>query len=80
MPWALRRAGLWVVFLDGVFLEQDGDEGGGGDGDEGSDDAGEGGAEEQGDEDGEAHEVDAGAHDARGEDGVFDVDVDDDRR
>src|SRR3982074_2730461 len=64
------------VFLDGVLLEQDGDEGGGGDGDEGSDDAGEGGSEEEGDEDGEAHEVDAGTHDARDENGVFDVDVD----
>src|ERR1700730_9987684 len=65
------------VLLDGIFVEKNGDEGGGGDGDEGSDDAGEGGSQEQGDEDGKAHEVDAGAHDARGEDGVFDVDVDD---
>jgi hypothetical protein len=62
--------------LDGVFLEENGDEGGGGDGDEGSDDSGEGGSDEQGDEDGEAHEVDAGLHDAGGEEGVFDVDVD----
>lgn len=35
----------WELVLDGVFLQQHGDEGGGGDGDEGSYDAGEGGAE-----------------------------------
>src|SRR5437879_5638564 len=64
------------VFLNGVFVEQDGDEGGGGYRNQGSDDAGEGGAQEQGDEDGEAHEVDAGAHDAGDQDGVLDVDVD----
>jgi hypothetical protein len=68
--------GLGCVLLDGVLLDQDGDEGCSGDGDQGSDDAGEGGAEEQGHEDGEAQEVDAGTHDAGGEDGVFDVDVD----
>jgi hypothetical protein len=62
--------------LDGVFLQKDGDEGGGGDGDEGSDDACEGSAEEQRDEDSEAHEIDAGTHDARGEVDVLDVDVD----
>src|SRR5438045_1746952 len=64
------------VFLDGVFVEQDGDKGGRGDRNERSDDAGEGGSQEQGDEDGEAHEVDARTHDAGDEDGVFDVDVD----
>ncbi len=63
--------------LDGVFLEQDGDEGGGGDGDESSDDPGEGGSKEQGDKNGKAHEVNAGTHDAWGENGVLDVDVDD---
>ncbi len=63
--------------MDGVLLQKNGNEGGGGNGDEGSDDAGEGGSEEQGDEDGETHEVDTGAHDARNQDGVFDVDVDD---
>ena len=68
--------GLVPVILDCVFFEEYGDECGGGDGDEGSDDAGDGGADEQGDEDGESHEVDAGAHDPRGENGVFDVDVD----
>ncbi len=73
--WALK--GGASVLLDGVLLQKNGDEGGGGDRDEGSDDAGEGGSQEQGDEDGEAHEVDAGTHDARDEDGVFDVDVDD---
>jgi hypothetical protein len=72
------KAGRWEgsFSLDGVFLEKNGDEGGGGDGDEGSDDAGKGGPQEQGDEDGEAHEIDAGTHDAGDEDGVFDVDVD----
>ena len=64
------------VVVDGVLVEQDGDEGGGGDGDEGSHDAGEGGADEEGNEDGDAHEVDRGLHDARGEDGVFEIDVD----
>jgi hypothetical protein len=62
--------------VDGVLLEEDGDEGGGGDGDEGADDAGESCSEEEGDEDGETHEVDAGAHDAGDEDGIFEVDVD----
>jgi hypothetical protein len=62
--------------LDGIFFEEHGDEGGGGDGDERADDAGERSAEKKGDENGEAHEIDAGTHDARGEDGVFDVDVD----
>jgi hypothetical protein len=65
------------VLLDGVLLEKDGDQGGGGDGDECSDDAGKGCAQQQGDEDGKAHEIDAGAHDAGDEDGVFQVDVDD---
>lgn len=65
------------VLLDGVLLQKDGDEGGGGYGDEGSDDAGKGRAQQQGDEDGKAHEIDAGAHDAGDEDGVFQVDVDD---
>jgi hypothetical protein len=65
-----------LVLLDCVFLQQNGDEGGGGDGYQGSDDAGEGGSQEQRDEDGEPHEIDAGAHDARDEDGVFEVDVD----
>jgi hypothetical protein len=76
--WAVENCatGLFSVFLDGVLLEQDGDESGGGDGDEGSDDAGEGRSQEEGDEDGEAREVDAGTHDARDEEGVFDVDVD----
>src|SRR5258705_7046022 len=71
-----RRDGGSSAFLDGVFLEQDGDEGGGGDRDEGSDDAGQGGSQEEGDEYGKAHEVDAGTHDAGDEDGVFDVDID----
>ena len=62
--------------MDGVLLEENGDEGGGGNRDESADDACEGGAEKQGYQDGEAHEVDAGAHDAWGENGVFDVDVD----
>jgi hypothetical protein len=65
-----------LVSADGVFLEQNGDEGGGGNGDKRSGDAGEGGSEEEGDEYGEAHQVDAGAHDARDEDGVFEVDID----
>src|SRR5882757_5098788 len=73
----VRQEWLFRVFLDGVLLEEDGDEGSGGDGDEGSDDAGEGGSEEKGDEDGEAHEVDAGAHDAWGEVSILDVDVED---
>jgi hypothetical protein len=64
------------VFLDHVLLEQDGDQGCGGDRDKGSHDAGEGGSKEERDQDGKAHEIDAGAHDARDEDGVFDVDVD----
>ena len=59
-----------------VLVHDDGDEGSGGDGDEGSDDAGKGCASEQRDDDGEAHEVDAAAHDAGGEEGVFDLDVD----
>jgi hypothetical protein len=62
--------------LDEVLVHEDGDEGGGGDGDEGADDAGELGAGDEGDEDGEAHEVDALAHDAGDEVGVLDVDVD----
>ena len=76
--WGVESGVHWTgsVLLDGIFVEKNGDEGGGGDGDEGSDDAGKGGSQEQGDEDGEAHEVDAGTHDARGEDGVFDVDID----
>jgi hypothetical protein len=74
--WAVERRPTRLIFVDSVLLEQDGDEGGGGDGDESSDDAGQGGSQEQGDEDGEAHEIDAGAHDPRDEDGVFDVDVD----
>jgi len=72
-----RKNGAGSVFLNGVLLEKDGDESGGGDGDESADDAGESGSEEEGDEDSEAHEIDAGAHDARGEDRIFDVDVDD---
>jgi hypothetical protein len=64
------------ILLDGVLLEKNSDEGGGGDGDESADDTGEGGSEKKGDENGKAHEIDAGAHDARDEDGVFDVDVD----
>ena len=62
--------------MDEVLVQEDGDEGGGGDGDQGADDAGQLGPGDEGDEDGKAHEVDAVAHDARGEDGVFDVDVD----
>ncbi len=64
------------VALDGVFVQENGDEGRGGDGDEGPDDAGEGCSEKECDQDGEAHEIDAGAHDARGEEGALDVDVD----
>lgn len=73
-----RRCNFWgdSVFLDGVLLEEHGDDGGGGDGDEGSSDAGEGGPEEQSNENGEAHEIDAGAHDAGGEHGVFEVQID----
>ncbi len=63
------------VFFDGVFVEEDGDEGGSGYGDQGSYDAGYCRAQEEGDEDGQAHEVDAGAHDAGGEEGVLQVDV-----
>jgi hypothetical protein len=68
--------GSLTVFLDSVFLQEHGDEGGGGDGDERTDDAGEGSSEEEGDEDGEAHEVDARTHDAWREVGVLQVDVD----
>ena len=66
---------LGEVFLDEVLVHEDGDEGRGRDGDQGPDDAGQFGADDEGDEDGEAHEIDVLAHDARGEDGVFDVDV-----
>ena len=61
--------------LDCVFLEEDYDEGGGGDRDHGSYNAGEGCADEEGDENGEAHEVDAAAHDAGREDGALEVGV-----
>src|SRR5271154_4616894 len=74
--WAVEsRAGRDSVFLDGVFLEENGDESGCGDRDERTDYAGICGAKEKSDEDGETHEIDAGAHDARGEDGVFQVGV-----
>src|SRR5580704_2062707 len=66
---------LYVILLDEVFIHEDRDEGGGGDGDQSSGDAGELGADDEGDDDGQAHQIDAGAHDARGEVGVFDVDV-----
>ena len=68
---------LCPIFLHCVFLQQYGEEGGSGNGDERSGDSGEGGSEEQRDEDGEPHEVDAGAHDPGDEVGVFEVDVDD---
>ena len=64
------------VALDGVFIKQDRDERGCGNGDERADDAGESGTDQQGDKDGDAHEIDRGLHDARCEDGVLDVDVD----
>ncbi len=67
--------GFGVAF-DGVFIEQDGDESGGRNGHKGANDTGEGGSDKEGDKDGDAHEVDGGLHDAGGEDGVFDVDVD----
>ena len=70
------QTGGWGVLSDGVFVEEDRNERGGWDGDEGSDDAGESGAEEKGYEDGEPHEIDAGPHDARDEEGVLEVDVD----
>jgi hypothetical protein len=65
------------ILLDDVFVHDDGDESGGGDGDESSDDAGEGGTCEQGDDDGEAEEIDSTAHDAGGEEAVFYLEVDD---
>src|SRR5271156_3970816 len=68
--------GKWSVLADGVLLEQDGDEGGGGNGDESADDTCQGCAQEQSDQHGEAHEIDAGTHDARGEEDVFYVGVD----
>ena len=67
--------GIGIVF-DCVFVEKNADEGGGGNGDERANNAGEGGSDEQGDEDGDAHEVDGRLHDARGKDGIFEVDVD----
>jgi hypothetical protein len=60
----------------GVLFEEDGDECCGGDGDHGSNGSCECGAEEESDEDSESHEIDAVAHDAGDEDGVFDVLVD----
>jgi hypothetical protein len=62
--------------VDGILFEQDRDESCGGDGDEGSDDPGKGCSEEESNEDSESHEIDAVAHDAWGEDGTFDVGVD----
>lgn len=71
-----RRDGADSALLYGIFLEENGDEGGGGDGDESSDDTGKCRAQEQGHEDSKTHEIDAGTHDAGNEDSVFDVDVD----
>jgi hypothetical protein len=65
------------ILLDYIFVHDDGDEGGGGDGDEGAYDAGQGRAGEQGNDDGEAEEVDAALHDAGGEEAVFDLEIDD---
>jgi hypothetical protein len=71
-----ERIGSGDFALDEVLVHEDGEEGGGGDGYEGTDDSGEFSPGEQSDQDGKAHEVDALAHDARGKDGVLDVDVD----
>jgi hypothetical protein len=62
--------------LHHILVHENGDEGGGGDGDEGSNDAGESGAGDEGDEDRKAHEIDAAAHDARGEETIFDLYID----
>ncbi len=64
------------IFLYGIFFEENGDQCGGGDGHERSCDSSECGSEEKRDEHCQAHEVDAGAHDAGDEVDVLDVEVD----
>jgi len=70
-------SGFGGVLLDEVLVDDDSDEGSGGDGDESSDDASEVRAYQQGDNDRETEEVDAATHDAGGEEAVFYLEIDD---
>src|ERR1700750_2171496 len=65
-----------LITLDGVFVQNDGNEHGGGDRDHGPHDAVDGGADDQGNDDGESRQTDRALHDLGGEVGVLHLRVD----